>query len=135
MNTSVPALLLYSVVGAVFLVYLPFLAVGYARFQLGYDKSAPRAMFDRLPDYAKRATWAHENSFEALIIYGAAALMAYSTGVDSPVAGYAAIAFVIARALYSVFYIADIPIARSLMYATASTCSFTLFGLSLLAVQ
>lgn len=128
------AILLYSLVGAVVLVYLPYMWVAYGRFSVGYDTSAPRAMFDKLPPYAQRATWAHQNSWEALIIFGAAALMAYTTGVDSPWAAKAAIAFLVARLLFSVFYILDIPIGRSLMFGVGSACSFTLFTLSLLNI-
>ena len=135
MNFSVSAIVLYAVVGAVLLTYLPFLVVGFARMQVGYDVSAPRAMFDKLPPYAQRATWAHQNSFEALIIFSAAALMAYTTGVESNLAGGAAIAFLIARLLYCLFYILDIPLARSLMFGIGSVSSATLFVLSLMSVD
>jgi uncharacterized MAPEG superfamily protein len=135
MNLSVSAIVLYAIVGAVILTYLPFLVVGFARMQVGYDMSAPRAMFDQLPPYAQRATWAHQNSFEALIIFSAAALMAYTTGVESNLAGGAAIAFLIARLLYSAFYIFDIPLARSLMFAIGSVSSATLFVLSLMSIE
>lgn len=134
MNLSVDAILLYSIVGAVILVYLPFLLVGFARLQTGYDSSAPRAMLDKLPPYAQRATWAHQNGFEALSIYAAAALMAYVTGVDSDWATIAAITFLIARLLYPVFYILNIPIMRSLMFAIGSLAGWTLFALSLIKV-
>lgn len=134
MNFSVSIILLFSIVGAVILAYAPFLIVAWGRLQGGYDQSAPRAMFDKLPDYAQRATWAHQNSFEALTIYGLAALMAYSTGVTSDWAKIAAIAFLIARALYSVFYIINFPIGRSLMFAIGSLCGWTLFGLSILQI-
>jgi uncharacterized MAPEG superfamily protein len=40
-------------------------------------------MFDRLLPYAQRATWAHQNAFEALTIFTPAAFMAYITGVES----------------------------------------------------
>ncbi len=123
---------LYCIVAAAILIYLPFLVVGYARVQVGYDIAAPRAMFDKLPPYAQRATWAHQNSFEAFTIFAPAALMAYVTGINSNLAVGAAIAFVIARLFYSVFYIANIPIGRSLMFAVGSLCSGTLFVLSLL---
>jgi uncharacterized MAPEG superfamily protein len=53
MNLSVSAIVLYAIVGAVILTYLPFLVVGFARMQVGYDMSAPRAMFDKLPPYAQ----------------------------------------------------------------------------------
>lgn len=123
---------LYSIVAAAVLIYLPFLVVLYARVRVGYDISAPRAMFDKLPLYAQRATWAHQNSFEAFMIFTAAALMAYVTDVNSPVAVGAAIAFVAARLLYSTFYILNIPILRSLMFAIGSLGSATLFILSII---
>ncbi len=135
MTISGCAILLYCTVAAAVLIYLPFLVVGYARVQAGYDLSAPRAMFDKLPPYAQRATWAHQNSFEAFMIFAAAALMAYVTGQNSPLVVGVAIAFVIARLLYSIFYIFDIPLARSLMFGIGSACSATLFILSLLGVN
>ena len=93
MNLPVDLILLGSIFGAVILTYAPFLVVGWGRLQAGYDQSAPRAMFDKLPAYAQRATWAHQNSFEALTIYGLFALMAYATGVESDWARIAAIRF------------------------------------------
>jgi uncharacterized MAPEG superfamily protein len=111
----------------VFLVYVPFVAVAIARFQLGYDRSAPRAMFEQLPPYAQRATWAHQNGFESLIQFAPAALMAYATGLDSSLALGAAAAHVVARLFYGLFYILDWPNLRSLMYAIGSLGTFTLF--------
>ena len=134
MNLPVDLILLGSIFGAVILAYAPFLVVGWGRLKAGYNQSAPRAMFDKLPAYAQRATWAHQNSFEALTIYGLFALMAYATGVESDWAKIAAIAFLVARLLYSVFYIADIPLLRSMMFAIGSLCGWTLFGLSILRV-
>ena len=134
MNLPVEVILLGSIFGAVILTYAPFLAVAWGRLQAGYDQSAPRAMFDKLPAYAQRATWAHQNSFEALTIYGLFALMAYATGVESDWAKIAAIAFLVARLLYSVFYIANIPLLRSMMFAIGSLSGWTLFGLSILRV-
>lgn len=135
MAISVSAILLYSVVGAAVLVYVPFVVVGYARAQVGYDTKAPRAMFDQLPDYAQRATWAHQNSFEVFMIYAASALMAYVTGVNQPQAAIAAIAFVIARLLYSLFYILNIPAARSMMFGIGTIAIATLFSLSLIQIN
>jgi len=126
------ALFLYCIAAAAGLIYLPFLAVSYARVRVGLDLAAPRAMFDKLPPYAQRAAWAHQNSFEAFMIFAAAALMAYLTGVDSPVAVGAAIAFVVARLLYSVLYIANVPLGRSLMWAIGTLSSGILIVLSLL---
>ena len=135
MNQQGSVILLYCIVAAAVLIYLPFLIVGYGRVKVGYDLSAPRAMFDKLPPYAQRATWAHQNSFEAFMIFAAAALMAYVTGQNSSLAVGVAIAFIIARSLYSLFYTLDIPLARSLMFAIGSACSGTLFVISLLSAN
>ena len=135
MNVENSAILLYCVVAAAALVYLPFLVVGYARMSLGYDLGAPRAMFDKLPAYGQRATWAHQNAWEAFSLFSVAALMAYITHQSSSVAIGAAIAFVIVRFFYGVFYIFNIPLARSLMFAIGSVCIGTLFVLSLLSAN
>jgi len=132
---SVPGTLLYCIVVAAALIYFPFLVVGYGRAKVGYDTSAPRAVFDQLPAFAQRATWAHENSFESFMLFVAAALMAYVTQVSSPWAVKAAIAYVIARFLYSLFYIFNVPIGRSLMFAVGSTSIGTLMILSLSQVK
>ena len=135
LGLPVSVILLDCIAAAAALVYAPFLVVAFARLQLGYDSSAPRAMFERLPAYAQRATWAHQNSFETFMLFSAAALMAFVTGVDSEVAGWAAIAFTIARLLYSVFYILNVPLARSLMFAISSSCTVSLFYFSLMTVN
>ncbi|WP_155523708.1 MAPEG family protein [Nodosilinea nodulosa] len=127
---SMPGFLLVSIGVAALLVYLPFLAVGYGRFAVGYDQAAPRAMLDKLPAYAQRATWAHENAFESMILYAPAALMAYLTQQQSPLALGAAIAYLIARTLYPVAYILNVPIGRSLMFGVANLSTFALYFLS-----
>ncbi|MGB6298954.1 MAG: MAPEG family protein [Rivularia sp. (in: cyanobacteria)] len=123
---------LYCIAVAFLEIYLPFLVVAYARLSIGYDYFAPRAMFDKLPAYGQRATWAHQNCFEGFMIFAVAALMAYATGVNSSLAAYAALTFITVRLLYSVFYILNIPILRSLMYAVGLACSCTLFVLSII---
>lgn len=135
LGLPVPVILLDCIAAAAALVYAPFLVVAFARLQLGYDQAAPRAMFERLPAYAQRATWAHQNSFETFMLFSAAALMAFVTGVDSEAAGLAAIAFPVARLLFSVFYILNVPLGRSLMFAISSSCTATLFYFSLMAVN
>jgi uncharacterized MAPEG superfamily protein len=134
MQLSTHALLLYSIVAAAVLVYMPFLLVAVGRLQAGYDTSAPRAMFDKLPTYAQRATWAHQNSFESFSLFATAALMAYVTQVDSARAAYAAIAYLAARLLFSVFYILNVPLLRSLMFAVGSVAIATLMLQSLAQV-
>ncbi len=132
-DLPVSAILIACIASAAILVYAPFLVVAYARLQVGLDLSAPRAMFEKLPDYGKRATWAHQNSFETFTLFAVAALSAYVTGQNSALVAYCAIAFVIARVFYSIFYIVNIPLGRSLMFAIGSAGTFTLFVLSFLS--
>lgn len=128
---STSTVLLGSIAAAAALVYLPYVLVAITRFQVGFDISAPRATFDTLPDYGKRATWAHQNSWEAFILYSAAALMAYTTHQDSPTMINCAIGFIVARLFYSIFYIIDFPIGRSLMFGVGSVAIFTLMSASI----
>ncbi len=125
-----PGFLLVSIAIAALLIYLPFFAVGYGRFKVGYDKSAPRTMLAKLPPYAQRATWAHENAFESMILFAPAALMAYVTQQQSAVALGAALAYLVARTIYPLAYIGDSPILRSLMFGIANLSTFTLYVLS-----
>ncbi|AFZ48859.1 MAPEG family protein [Dactylococcopsis salina] len=135
METSTQAVLLYSLAGGAILIYLPFFAVGWGRLQVGYDYQSPRAMLEKLPAYAKRATWAHQNGFESFTFYAPAAISAYVTQVDSQLALSVAIAYVIARFFYPIFYITNIAPARSLMFAIGSLSSMILYGLSILEIN
>jgi uncharacterized MAPEG superfamily protein len=131
-NLSTSTILLGSIAAAAALVYFPYLLVAITRFQVGFDISAPRAAFDNLPDYGKRATWAHQNSWEAFMLYTAAALMAYATHQESSTVVNCAIGFTVARLLfYSIFYIIDFPIGRSLMFGVGSVAIFTLMSASI----
>lgn len=127
-----PTILLYCVAIAAFLVYLPLTVVAAARAKIGIEAfQTPRAMTDKLPPYAKRAFWAHQNGFESFMLFAAAALMAYVVGVQSATAGWAAILYVVARTLYPFFYISNILLGRSLMFALATFSTLTLFAQSL----
>ena len=127
-----PILYLYCIAVAVILLYVPgFVVAAYGRMQIGYDLRQPRTMIDHVAPYARRATWAHENSFEVFPIFAAAALMAYVTGLDGSAATTAAVVHPVARFLFQVFYIADRPGLRGAMYLTGQLCSATLIVMSL----
>ena len=125
-------ILLYGIAIASGLVYLPYILVAYGRLSVGYDVNAPRAMFDRLPDYAKRATWAHQNSFEVFALFVAAALTTYVSDVASDQTSLYVFVFLAARFLFSLFYILDLPWLRSPMWAISMVCIGGLFSASLL---
>ncbi|MEN9224518.1 MAG: MAPEG family protein [Thermostichus sp. HHBFW_bins_43] len=141
-NLSLESIPLFSIAAAMFLVYLPMGVVGYARARVGYDISAPRAMFDKLPPYGQRATWAHQNGFETFGMFSAAALVAYVTRPHGDpwylgLSGEEGVAllcgvFLVARLFYNLCYIADIPIGRSLSFLAGSLATLGLLLISLL---
>ncbi len=131
---TVSATLLTAIAAAAVAIYFPYAVVAYGRFQVGFDPAAPRALFDKLPPYAQRATWAHQNCFEAFTVFAPAALMAYLTQPASSLVSSSAIAFVISRYLFSLFYLLNIPILRSLMFGIGAASTGTLFVLSLQTV-
>eukprot|EP00741_Cyanophora_paradoxa_P006948 tig00001065_g6722.t1 len=120
---------LYAMAIASALVYFPFLFTALARVFApgGYDLSAPRAMFSRLPGWAQRATWAHQNAMECLPPFLAAATIAYIQGDHSAVANWCASMYCFARALYPVFYMNDSPVLRSAAFALGQYCTIVLF--------
>jgi uncharacterized MAPEG superfamily protein len=133
LNLSAKPLLLIAIAAAAALVYLPFLAVGAARATSGYDMAAPRAMFDQLPDWGKRATWAHQNSWESFLLFTAAALMAYVSNAPVDQIRWAVLAYLAARLFFSVFYIVNLPPLRSLMFGVGTISIFTLMSASIQA--
>ena len=65
----------------------------YGRVKAGYsaeNMSAPRALFDKLPDFGKRAVWCHQNCWESITLHAPACLLCLIAGVVSPVAVIAA---------------------------------------------
>ena len=111
--------------------------LGAARSQADFslaDLSAPRAMFDRLPAWGKRASWAHQNSFEAFSLHAPAALLCLVAGVDAPVAIAAAWLHPLLRLLYVPAYVANVPLLRALCWAAGLLCSGLLYVEGLKAI-
>ena len=96
------------------------------------DLAAPRAMFERLPAWGKRASWAHQNSFEAFTLHAPACLLALLAARDG--AAPAALAVAAAwlhpalRLGYIGAYVANLPPLRSLCWAGAILCTALLYS-------
>jgi uncharacterized MAPEG superfamily protein len=96
------------------------------------DMAAPRAMFDRFPAWGKRASWAHQNSFEAFTLHAPAALLALiaveHSGELSAAAVVAAFAHPAFRFAYIAAYVGNVPPARGLCWASGLLCSGILYS-------
>jgi uncharacterized MAPEG superfamily protein len=98
------------------------------------DMAAPRAMFDRLPDWGKRAAWCHQNCFEAFTLFAPAALLCLVGGVNNPVASLAAWLHPALRLLYIPAYVGNVPPLRGLCWAGGMVCTGILYVEGLKAV-
>ncbi len=105
-------------VGVVLLSIIP-LTIG--RIKAGYsveNMSAPRALFEELPDFGKRAVWCHQNCWESICLI---------TLTDSNIAIIAAWVHPIFRFLYIGAYVFNIPTARGLMWASGILTTLLLY--------
>ena len=115
-------------------VIASIIPLGAARSQADFsldDLKAPRAMFDRLPAWGKRASWAHQNSFEAFTLHAPAALLALiavlQVGELQGLAIPAALLQPVLRLLYLPAYVANIAPLRGLCWASALLCTGILY--------
>jgi uncharacterized MAPEG superfamily protein len=127
----------WSLLLAAGVVVLSIVPLGAARSQANFqmaDLAAPRAMFERLPAWGKRAAWAHQNCFEAFTLHAPATLLCLLAGVGSPVAIAAAWIHPALRLAYIAVYVGDIPAVRGLCWAGGILCSGILYLEGLRAV-
>ncbi|MBU6249858.1 MAG: MAPEG family protein [Cyanobacteria bacterium REEB417] len=127
----------WALVLAAAVVVASLVPLGAARSQADFkltDLAAPRAMFERLPAWGKRANWAHQNSFEAFTLFAPACLLALVSGVQGPLPGALALAWPLLRLAYIAAYVANQPPLRSLCWAGAMVCTGVLYIEGLRAV-
>jgi uncharacterized MAPEG superfamily protein len=122
-------------------VVLSLVPLGAARFQADFDRSdlaAPRAMFERLPAWGKRASWGQQNSFEAFLLHAPACLLcllaAPAVVAETPWIAWAAWLHPLLRVAYLAAYLANVPPLRSLSWVVALLCSGLLYGAGLRGV-
>lgn len=131
----------WSLCLAAAVVVLSIVPLGAARSQADFtvaDLAAPRAMFERLPEWGKRASWAHQNSFEAFTLFAPACLLSLVASVHGWVPSTAALAaawlYPALRLAYLPAYVANLPPLRALCWAGGITCTGLLYIEGLRAV-
>ena len=122
-------------------VVASILPLGAARSAANFemkDMAAPRAMFERYPAWGKRASWAHQNSYEAFTLHAPAALlalMAVMNGASLPSSAViAAFAQPALRLAYIAAYVGNVPPARGLCWASGLVCTGILYSEGLKAL-
>ena len=110
----------WSLCLSVIVVLLSIIPLSIGRIKAGYsinNRAAPRSLFDKLPDFGKRAVWCHQNCWESISIHAPACLLCLITSADTNTAIYAACLHPFVRLLYIGAYIFNVPSARGLMWA------------------
>ena len=120
----------WSLCLSVSVVLLSIIPLTIGRIKAGYsmeNMSAPRALFDELPDFGKRAVWCHQNCWESISIHAPACLLCLITLPNSQIAFIAAWIHPLLRLLYICAYVFDIPIARGLLWASGILSTLVLY--------
>ena len=121
----------YSLCLSSLIVISSIIPLTIGRIKAGYsfkNMSTPRAFFDELPEFGKRAVWCHQNCWESLSLHAPACLLCLISQPNSNISIIAAISHPIIRILYIVAYILDIPLARSLFWAAGILTTVTLYA-------
>lgn len=92
----------------------------------GYDNRNPREQQNSLSGFGARAKAAHENCFEALIMFTPGALAVLITNNAGQLAEYFAIAFVVSRLVYLLAYYLDKHVLRSAFWGVGFLSSLAL---------
>src|SRR5688572_21974309 len=120
----------FACVGIAFLlVYAPKVAVFFAQVRApgGYDNRHPRDQQAGLTGWGRRAVAAHQNGFEGFAPFAAAVFVAHLGGGDARLAAGLSIAFVVARTLYPILYMANLDKLRSTVWSIGFVATLALF--------
>jgi uncharacterized MAPEG superfamily protein len=109
------------------LIYVARMPVAKAmKEQGGYNNHLPRQQQGQLTGFGARALAAHQNCFEAFILFAVGVLMAHTTQTAGWLIDLLAIIFVISRVIYLLCYWGDLAWQRSLVWFLGFVCSLLL---------
>ncbi len=97
--------------------------------QGGYDNHDPRGWLARQTDWRARANAAQANSFEALPFFMGAVIIAHQLGAGQTALDLLALLWVLLRLFYILMYVADMPLARSMVWGGAFAVNIAIFFL------
>ena len=120
----------WSLCLSVAVVLLSIIPLTLGRIKAGYsmdNMSAPRALFEELPEFGKRAVWCHQNCWESISIHAPACLLCLITLPDSNLSFLAACSHPLLRFFYIGAYVFNVPIARGLLWASGIISTIVLY--------
>ena len=115
------------IISLFFATVMPILAkapLAYAMARSGkYNNRYPRSQQATLDGFGARAKAAHENCFEALILYAPGVLAVLALDVATQWAQACAVTFIVARIMYVLMYLLDIHLLRSVFWLVGFSTS------------
>jgi uncharacterized MAPEG superfamily protein len=107
---------------------MPYVAVSIAKSGgERFDNSNPRLWLEKQQGFRARANAAQANSFEAFPFFAAAVIVAHLAQAPQDRVDALAVIFVLARAAFIVFYVADWHWARSIVWTIGIVATITIF--------
>lgn len=120
-------------VGAMLPYITAFIGTIYKKKQFGkIDFNSPREQTNKLEGSGRRASAAQANSWEALTVFATSFFAAYAAGVPAEKVTYCAIAWVVARVLYPIFYITDFAMGRVVAFVLGMAACIRLLTLAVM---
>ena len=120
----------WSLFLSVLVVLLSTIPLTIGRIKAGYsmkNMSSPRALFNDLPEFGKRAVWCHQNCWESISLHAPGCLLCLLTMTDSNSAIIAAWVHPFCRLIYIGAYVFNIPIARGIIWAIGISATLVLY--------
>lgn len=127
---NIPVLCLLFAALLVLFTKVP-VALAQSREQGGYDNRHPRAQQAKLTGFGARALAAHHNMIEAFPLFAAGVLVALWSGADASWTSALAALFIAARVAYTVLYLGNFHVLRSLSWGVGYAASIGLMVLAL----
>ncbi|MCG8416700.1 MAG: MAPEG family protein [Proteobacteria bacterium] len=112
-------------------VWTAFQAYGRMREFGSLDNRYPRLQQARLTGLGARALGAHNNSFEALMVFAPAVILAMWTGADQTWVARLSVVYVVARLCHGIAYLTDQDKLRTAFFAVGMLSVISLWTLIL----
>lgn len=124
---------IYSLIFALLMIIITKAPLAYAMNKLegGYDNRHPREQHALLDGFGKRALATHQNTIEAFPMFAAGLLAALWAEANIEIIEYLCVTFVLARLIYSLCYLFDVHILRSIAWTAGIGSSIALMFLAL----
>lgn len=106
---------------------LPFLCAAAAKWSKHFDNHHPRDYLDRTQGWRRRAHAAQLNGFEAFPAFAAAVIVNRIVLGPNLTADLIALTFIGCRIAFSVLYVADLALLRSIVWLGGAACCVALF--------